>query len=188
MWLCVTIAAGRRNGLRWRGRTKRRWSLVVNRTLPAFAAFTSAYRVFQLPNCIVKTAELNQDVPQFGQTLNSGSLRSANHRFAMICSGRDDRVGDPTFKTTGSAAALRLGAGYQENWILGRVLQVRWNRRACAGWSRKIQDVGVRGSIDDVDHTTIATGHIGTAAVTAGGHHDAEARPCCDTSSAQKAS
>src|SRR5580658_198008 len=127
MWLCVTIAAGRRNGLRWRGRTKRRWSLVVNRTLPAFAAFYFCLSRLPTPQLYREDSGIKPRCSAIsGQTLNSGSLRSANHRFAMICSGRDDRVGDPTFKTTGSAAALRLGAGYQENWILGRVLQVRW--------------------------------------------------------------
>src|SRR5580658_497270 len=71
-------------------------------------------------------------------------------------------------------------SGHQKNWILRRVLRVGWNRWERTDWFRQIQDVLLGGGIDDIHHTAITTGKVGARTVTAGGHHEAEARGGAD--------
>ena len=49
----------------------------------------SSCRSFSLPRC-----PFAFNLLLFDGTLNAGSLHSTDHRFAMTCSGRDDRVGE----------------------------------------------------------------------------------------------
>jgi len=50
-------------------------------------------RVF-LPLFLASALCIRIQSPLFDGTLNARSLHSTDHRFAMTCSGRDDRVGE----------------------------------------------------------------------------------------------
>src|SRR5271170_5371314 len=53
------------------------------------------------------------------QTLNTRSLHSTDHRFAMICSGRDDRVGE-ILRGLASAqddGGFGVSAGWGVTWV-----------------------------------------------------------------------
>ena len=66
------------------------------------------------------------------QTLNTRSLHSTAHRFAMICSGRDDRIGGShclcgvTSMRYGYRAQVEMTFGYLSEWGHGCYTRELW--------------------------------------------------------------